>query len=93
MITTDQLVWETVSNTIRDSNLFKESIKKEVLNDNSIVQTNIDVKKIKRKIKQNDHLIQRISESIVNQETDKLIGIRSQKEIQDVLDRDRKSVV
>lgn len=87
MITTDQLVWETVINTIRDSNLFKESIKKEVLNDNSIIQTNIDVKKIKRKIKQNDHLIQRISESIVNQETDKLIGIRSQKEIQNVLDR------
>jgi site-specific DNA recombinase len=87
MTNTDKLTWEMVRTTIGDSNLFKESIKKEMLGDQSIIQTKIDVKKIERKLKQNDHLIQRITESIVNQETDKLIGIRSKKEINSVLDR------
>ena len=87
MIKTDEMVWKTVIDTIQNSNLFKESIKQEMLDDNSIVRTKEDVKKIERKLKQNEQLIQRISESIVNQETDKLIGIRSKKEIDDVLER------
>ena len=87
MINTDELVWETVRNVITKSNLFKESIKNELLDDKSMIKTKTDVKKIENKLKQNDHLIQRISESIVNQETDKLIGIRSKKEIDDVLRR------
>jgi DNA invertase Pin-like site-specific DNA recombinase len=84
---TDELVWKLVLDVITQSNLFKQSIKDEMLDDKSIIQTKTDVKKLERKLKQNNHLIQRISESIVNQETDKLIGIRSEKEIQDVLDR------
>ena len=87
MINTDELVWESVRNVITKSNLFKESIKKELLDDSSLIQTKTDIKKIESKLKKNDHLIQRISESIVNQETDKLIGIRSKKEIDDVLIR------
>jgi site-specific DNA recombinase len=87
MTNTDELVWETVRNVITESNLFKESIKNEMLDDNSVIQTKTDIKKIQSKLKKNDHLIQRISESIVNQETDKLIGIRSKKEIDDVLRR------
>ena len=87
MIKTDEMVWKTVIDTIQNSNLFKESIKQEMLDDNSIVRTKEDVKLIERKLKQNEQLIQRISESIVNQETDKLIGIRSKKEIDDVLER------
>ena len=87
MINTDELVWKSVRNVITKSNLFKESIKKELLDDSSLVQTKTDIKKIESKLKKNDHLIQRISESIVNQETDKLIGIRSKKEIDDVLIR------
>ena len=87
MINTDELVWESVRNIITKSNLFKESIKKELLDDSSLIQTKTDIKKIESKLKKNDHLIQRISESIVNQETDKLIGIRSKKEIDDVLMR------
>ena len=87
MIKSDELVWETVRNVITESNLFKESIKTEMLDDKSFIQTTTDIKKLERKLKQNNHLIQRISESIVNQETDKLIGLRSEKEIQDVLDR------
>lgn len=53
----------------------------------NIIERIIPKKKIEKKLKQNDHLIKRISESIVNQETDKLIGVRSQDEIKDVLDR------
>jgi len=87
MTNTDKLVWEIVRNTIGNSSLFKESVKNEMLDDKSIVQTKTDVKKIEAKLKKNDHLIQRITESIVNQETDKLIGIRSKKEINSVLDR------
>ena len=71
MINTDELVWESVRNVITKSNLFKESIKKELLDDSSLIQTKTDIKKIESKLKKNDHLIQRISESIVNQETDK----------------------
>ena len=87
LINTDKLVWEVVRNTISDSNLFKESVKNEMLGDKSLIQTKTDVKKIERKLKQNEHLIQKISESIVNQETDKLIGIRSKKEINSVLEK------
>ena len=87
MITTDKLVWDMVMGVITKSNLFKQSIKNEMLDDKSTIQTKTDIKKLERKLKQNNHLIQRISESIVNQETDKLIGIRSDVEIQSVLDR------
>jgi DNA invertase Pin-like site-specific DNA recombinase len=83
----DEMVWETVISTIQNSNLFKESIKQEMLDDNSIVKTKEHIKKIEKRLKQNEQLMQRISESIVNQETDKLIGIRSKKEIDDVLMR------
>lgn len=87
MTNTDDLVWKVVMDVITQSNLFKQSIKDEMIDDSSIVKTKTDIKKLERKLKQNNHLIQRISESIVNQETDKLIGIRSDVEIQSVLDR------
>lgn len=87
MTNTDDLVWKMVMDVITQSNLFKQSIKDEMIDDSSIVKTKTDIKKLERKLKQNNHLIQRISESIVNQETDKLIGIRSDVEIQSVLDR------
>lgn len=46
MNSTDKLVWETVRKVITESNIFKESIKNEVLDNTSIFQTGIDVKKI-----------------------------------------------
>ncbi len=87
MNNTDKLVWETVRKVITESNIFKESIKNEVLDKTSIIQTGVDVKKIERKLKVNEDLIKRVTESIVNQETDKLIGIRSKEEIQSVLEK------
>ncbi len=83
----DELVWETVRKIITESNIFKESIKAEMLDGSSIISTTTDAKKIEKKLKTNDNLIKKISESIVNQETDKLIGIRSPEEIEDVLGR------
>jgi hypothetical protein len=87
MANIDDLVWDTVPSVITKSNLFNESIKKELLDDSSLIQTKSDIKNIQSKLKKNDHLIQRISESIINQEIDKLNGISSNKEIDDVLRR------
>ena len=42
---TDELVWKLVLNVITQSNLFKKSIKDEMLDDKSIIQTKTDVKK------------------------------------------------
>ena len=84
---TDELVWDLVLDVISNSNLFKQSIKEEMLDKTSIIETKSDVKNFEKKLKQNDILIQKINQSIVNQETDKLIGIRSKKEIEMVLEK------
>ena len=85
MDTTDELVWDVVKDVMSESNLFRESVKRELLDDKSMIQTGSDIKKLERQVKVNDEMMKKISESIVNQETDKLIGIRSEEEIQDVL--------
>tara|TARA_B100001964_G_scaffold220394_1_gene263398 strand:- start:2281 stop:2913 length:633 start_codon:yes stop_codon:yes gene_type:complete len=85
MDTTDELVWDVVKDVMSESNLFRESVKRELLDDKSMIQTGSDIKKLERQVKVNDEMMKKISESIVNQETDKLIGIRSEEEIQNVL--------
>jgi|TARA_Y100000031_G_C8220575_1_gene385720 DNA invertase Pin-like site-specific DNA recombinase len=85
--TTDELVWNTILNIMTKSNLFKELIKKEQLDNNSIVVTKTEVRKIKRRLLAVEDLIENISNSIVNNEADKLIGVRQKKEVDNVLKR------
>ena len=84
---TDKLVWKTVTDTLSQSHLYKETFKQEVLrtNDDFATQTN-RLKVLKKKKKRLETEIGDIKTTIIRLETDKIIQkSRSLKELDQII--------
>lgn len=74
MDTTDQVIWDEVVSVITDSNLFKETVKTEVMGEQQPHSLNEKEKKsIMKTISKLESEIQKITESIVNLTTENLL--------------------
>ena len=83
--TTDQVAWDTVIDVMSKSHLFKERVKQETLGGRSLQQSTIDIKKIKKKIGKVENDIAKITDSIVNLNTERLIGNLEHKDLEKVI--------
>ena len=79
---------DAVVDTLRDSNLFREQIKKEVLgSQKTLKQTQAQVESQKRKIKRIKGEITKVGEQILNLNLDGLLGVSDSQDIKKVYKR------
>lgn len=84
---TDELVWTAVIETLKDSNLYRELIKKEVLavHDEDAKADAAEVKRLKKRLRSTDKDIEQADKGIVSLEATKILGVRSEEEIKQIL--------
>jgi site-specific DNA recombinase len=78
---TDELVWDVVVDVISKSNVFKESIKTDLLGTNSYRKSSDEVRKLTNRQNKTKKEIDDVTETIVNFETSVLIGKRDKTEV------------
>ena len=82
---TDQVVWNSVIDVLSKSHLFKETVKQETPGNRSVQKSTSDLKKLQRKIDGIDSEITKVTDSIVNLNTERLIGNLHQQDIEKVI--------
>jgi len=83
---TDKLIWNAVVEILTKSNLFKEEIKYQTLDDNSTHDDKkVDIKKLSRKLNEVERNIGEVSNTIVNLETDRILKRRDSTELTQIL--------
>ncbi len=82
---TDELVWETVVDVLSDSHLFREKIKQETLGNKSLRQSTIDMKKVQIQIDRIEGDISKVTDSIVNLNTERLLGNVQEQDIEKII--------
>jgi len=83
--TTDQVVWDTVVDVLSNSHLFKERVKQETIGDRSLRQSTIDIKKIEKRVTKISDEIAKVTDSIINLNTERLIGDLGHKDLARVI--------
>lgn len=82
---TDEIVWNVVVDIISKSQIFKESVKIELLGKNSYKKSSVELKKIINRKKKLNREIDEVTESIVNIETSIFIGKRDKNEVNKIV--------
>lgn len=82
---TDELIWDIVLDVISKSQIFKESVKTELLGNSSYKKTSADLKKLTVKQNKLNKEIDQVTESIINIESSVLIGKRDKKEVSKIV--------
>ena len=82
---TDELVWDTVLDVITNSHGFMETVKSEVLEGRSLRKSTSDLKKLRTRMRKIDRDIDQVSDSIVNLNTEKLIGTSDKRDFEKIL--------
>ena len=82
---TDELIWDTVLDVLSESNLFREKIKQETLGDKSIRQSTIDMKRVQTQIDRVEGDISKVTDSIVNLNTERLLGNVQEQDIEKII--------
>jgi len=82
---TDEIVWNTVVDVISKSNLFRETVKTELLGESSYKKSSTEIKKLKNRQKKLKKELDDVTESIVNFESSVLIGKRDKIEIEKIV--------
>ena len=82
---TDEVIWETVVDVLSGSNLFRERIKQETLGEKSLRQSTVDMKRVQSQIARVEGDIQKVTDSIVNLNTERLIGNVQERDIERII--------
>ena len=82
---TDELVWDTVIQTMSNSVLFKQGVKDEILSANSTQTANSDIAAEQRKLRKVNKELKDVENAIVELETDRLLKKRSDREVTRIL--------
>ena len=83
--TTDHVVWDTVVDILSNSHLFKERVKQETLGGRSLKKSTSDIKTTQKGIDRFSDEIAKVTDSIVNLNTERLIGNLGHRDIERVV--------
>ena len=81
---TDNLVWKTVIDVVKNSVLFKENIKTEILSKS--VNQKVEIESEEKKLKIIDKELKEVKKTIIDLESDKLLKKRSEDEVDQILE-------
>ena len=82
---TDELVWDTIIQTMSNSVLFKQGVKDDILSANSTQTANSDIAAEQRKLRKVNKELKDVENAIVELETDRLLKKRSDREVTKIL--------
>lgn len=83
--TTDDLVWNTVLNVVSKSYGFKEDVKKDLLDKESLREQQNRIRKINKEVKKLESDISKVRNALINLNTTKLIGLDKIQDLDSVI--------